>query len=95
MTPFQVRHVYFHERDENGRVQMREVGDTGGASDEERIKEGWRRRYFLTEEQIELKWAEFLQSEGYRARLEGKGSLAEAEIDRRVEAYLAELQRGR
>lgn len=81
-------HVYGHERDDKGDVIPRTVG-AGGLSDEERMRKRWREDYYLTEEQVEVKWAEFLAWNAYEAHLEGQPGLSAAERMRLLEEYRA------
>lgn len=62
-------------------------------SDEDLFRERWRRRH-LTEEQIDRKWQEFWELEGYRHHLEGQHKPNE-EINRRVQDRELSIMRRR
>ena len=66
LTWFQLIEIVWHQRDEHGGIV---VPPPERMSDEERVKAGWA-KWGLTDEELEHKWQEFLEIEGYRWKLE-------------------------
>lgn len=93
LTPYQVRYIVGHARNDHGMVLPQIVGSGGPETEEEFLKRHWRERYKLNDVQCERKWQEFLRVEGLRAHLEGRHPpLAPEEIDAQVLEFERKVQ---